>query len=379
MIEPAGKDQIFIRKLTDIILQNLSDENFGVKELAKESGMSQYVLSQRLYSVTGKTINQFIRETRLNKAMEMLQNEEVTASEVAYKVGFSSPTYFNTCFHEFFGYPPGKVKNPVFGINEEINSVQVTAKQEKKRPVWRTLMIFSSGILSVIILLYLVFNFFIKNSTSDPGMSLKNRWNSLIHKEEGNNTVKDIDGNVYHIVTIGTQIWMAEDLRTTKYNDGALIPYVTDNKEWNSHTAAYCYYDNDKKNKDKYGLLYNWFPTATGRLCPVGWHVSTSNDWETLIDYCGGWEKAGGKLKETDTIYWKAPNVGATNETGFTALGAGGRSHNGTFSNLRISSTWWCPPRCGDIITLSNDRTWVYVIESYAEEGYCVRCIKDKQ
>jgi uncharacterized protein (TIGR02145 family) len=379
MIEPAGKDQIFIRKLSDKILQNLSDENFGVKELAKESGMSQYVLSQRLYSVTGKTINQFIRETRLNKALEMLQNEEVTASEVAYKVGFSSPTYFNTCFHEFFGYPPGKVKKQVFGNNQEINSVQVTAKQEQKRHVWRTLMIFSSGILSVIILLYLVFNFFIKNSTYNPGVSLKNRWNSLINKEEGNNTIKDIDGNVYHTVTIGTQIWMAEDLRTTKYNDGALIPYVTDNKEWNSHTAAYCYYDNDKKNKDKYGILYNWFPTATAKLCPVSWHVSTLNDWETLINYCGGWEKAGGKLKETDTIHWKAPNVGATNETGFTAIGAGGRSHDGTFSNLRISSTWWCPPRCGDIITLSNDRTWVYVIESYAEEGYCVRCVKDKQ
>ena len=378
MTEPVGKDQIFISKLSEIILANIGNENFGVKELADQSGISQYSLSRRLYSITRKTINQFIRETRLNKALEMLQNEEVTASEVAYKVGFSSPTYFNKCFHEFFGYPPGKVKRPAFG-NEEINSVQVTAKQAQKRSVWRTLMIFSSGILSVIILLYLVFNFFIKNSTSNPGVSLKNRWNSLINKEEGNNTVKDIDGNVYHTVTIGTQIWMAEDLRTTKYNDGALIPYVTDNKQWNSHTSAYCYYNNDKKNKDKYGVLYNWFPTATAKLCPVGWHVSTLNDWQTLIDYCGGWEKAGGKLKETDTIYWKSPNVGATNETGFTAIGAGGRSHDGTFSNLKISSTWWCPPRCGDIITLSNDRTWVYVIESYAEEGYCVRCVKDNK
>jgi len=110
MTEPLSVDQVFIRKLTDIVLANLQNEDFSVTDLAHESGMSLYNLSRRLHSIRKKTVNQFIREVRLQKALEMLQNEEYTASEVAYKVGFSSPTYFNKCFHEFFGYPPGKVK-----------------------------------------------------------------------------------------------------------------------------------------------------------------------------------------------------------------------------------------------------------------------------
>jgi len=379
MSDLSGKDQLFIRKISEIIHANLGNESFGVKELAHESGISQYTLSRRLYSISGKNINQYIRETRLHKALEMLQNEEVTASEVAYKVGFSSPTYFNTCFSEFFGFPPGKIKKSGSGNNHEKNFFQVTAKPVQKRPVWLTFMIMASGIMSVLIILYFVFNVFIKNSTSDPPFSVKNNGEFLSTENNDNNTVKDIDGNVYKTVTIGTQVWMAEDLKTTKYNDGTLIPYASDNNEWKSYSAAYCYYDYDINNKEVYGILYNWYTTNTARLCPVGWHVSTLSDWEKLIDYCGGWEIAGGKLKETDTIHWKAPNIGATNETGFTALGAGDRSWDGNFSNLRISVSWWCPPRCGDIVSIANDRTWVYVIESSAGRAYCVRCVKDNR
>jgi AraC-like DNA-binding protein len=103
-------DQQLITRLTGIILENLRNEDFGVKELARLSGISRSVLNHRLYSILNKNINQFIREVRLQKAFELLQNEEITASEVAYKVGFSSPAYFNNCFHEYFGFPPGKVE-----------------------------------------------------------------------------------------------------------------------------------------------------------------------------------------------------------------------------------------------------------------------------
>ena len=119
MIEHLPKDQIFIRKLTEITLANLGKENFGIKELAHELGMSHYSYKSRLYAITNKTFKQFIREARLQKAFQMLQNEELTASEVAYKVGFSSPAYFNTCFHEFFGYPPGKVSKGVFDFGKK--------------------------------------------------------------------------------------------------------------------------------------------------------------------------------------------------------------------------------------------------------------------
>jgi AraC-like DNA-binding protein len=103
-------DQIFITKLTEIIQSNLEKENFGVNELARASGMTSSSLRRKLSSVSEKSINQLIREVRLQKAIEILQQQNATASEVAYKVGFGSPAYFNKCFHDFFGYPPGEVK-----------------------------------------------------------------------------------------------------------------------------------------------------------------------------------------------------------------------------------------------------------------------------
>ncbi len=100
-------DRDFVRKLTEIIEANLEDEKFGVKELAREAGMNYYQINRKVKSVAGKNLSKFIREVRLQKAMEMLHNESITASEAAYRVGFGSPTYFNHCFHDYFGYPPG--------------------------------------------------------------------------------------------------------------------------------------------------------------------------------------------------------------------------------------------------------------------------------
>jgi TolB-like protein/AraC-like DNA-binding protein len=160
MTEPAGKNQVFIAKLSEITLLNLGNENFGVKELARESGMSQYTLYRRLYSITGKTITRFIREIRLQNALEMLQHEEVTASEVAYKVGFNSPTYFNKCFHELFGYPPGKVSKGSFEIKEEIKRLQLTVQQGKKRGARLTLILVSSLFLAVSVIL--IYKYFIR-------------------------------------------------------------------------------------------------------------------------------------------------------------------------------------------------------------------------
>lgn len=156
MAEPLTTDQIFIRKLTDIILANQGNENFGVKELLHEFNMSQYSLSRRLHSINRETINQFIREIRLQKALEMLQDGSVTASEVAYKVGFSNPAYFNKCFHEFYGYPPGKVKKNVTESPKESMLNPVIAKQEQNKPYWRTLNLNLSGILFLIALILIV-------------------------------------------------------------------------------------------------------------------------------------------------------------------------------------------------------------------------------
>jgi TolB-like protein/AraC-like DNA-binding protein/Tfp pilus assembly protein PilF len=164
MSEHLPKDQIFISKLTEIIQTNIGNENFSIKELAYELGISHYSLNRRLFAITNKTFKQFLREARLQKALHMLQNEELTVSEIAYKVGFSSPAYFNTCFHEFFGYPPGKVSKEVFASANEINHIHVMENLKQKGPVWRTFLIISSLFFAVLV--FLVYIFFIKNSST---------------------------------------------------------------------------------------------------------------------------------------------------------------------------------------------------------------------
>jgi uncharacterized protein (TIGR02145 family) len=155
-------------------------------------------------------------------------------------------------------------------------------------------------------------------------------------------TVTDIDGNIYHTVTIGTRVWMVENLKTTKYNDGTSIPLVTDGAAWSNLTnPGYCWYNNDAANKNTYGALYNWFTVNTGILAPTGWHIPSDAEWTTLTTYLGGESAAGSKLKETGTTHWQSPNTGATNETGFTALPGGTRGIIGAFGAIGSFGHWW--------------------------------------
>lgn len=197
-------------------------------------------------------------------------------------------------------------------------------------------------------------------------------------------TMTDQDGNVYKTVTIGTQTWMAENLRTTKYNDGTAIPNVTGDGEWeNLSTGAYCNYNNTT-NTDTvatYGRLYNWYAVNTGKLAPKGWHVPTDAEWTELTDYLGGTSDAGGKLKETGTTHWNSPNTGATNETGFTALPGGYRGDNGTFYYVGGGGNWWSATESG------TDGAWYrgvgYDVSNVGrgsdnkELGFSVRCLRD--
>lgn len=158
-------------------------------------------------------------------------------------------------------------------------------------------------------------------------------------------TVTDFDGNVYNTVTIGTQVWMQENLKTTHYQNGDNIPNVPDNIAWgNLATGGRCYYNNDSvANASVYGVLYNWFTVNDSRsLCPVNWHVPTDAEWTALSDYLGGLSVAGGKMKEIGTAHWLDPNIDATNESGFTALPGGYRPHdNGIFEDIRAFGYWW--------------------------------------
>jgi uncharacterized protein (TIGR02145 family) len=203
-------------------------------------------------------------------------------------------------------------------------------------------------------------------------------------------TVKDIDGNIYKNVKIGTQVWMTENLKTMKYNDGTSITLVTDEKAWNALTTpAYCWYKNDAAaNKNKYGALYNWYTVSTNKLCPRGWHVPTNEEWRILTTYLGGENIAGGKLKEKGTIHWENPNTGATNESGFTALPGGERKYDGAFDNsgsnvgfFRSNGCWWSSTEQyafnAYYLRLYSSLSNVYNSLSVKQSGYSVRCMKD--
>jgi len=177
--------------------------------------------------------------------------------------------------------------------------------------------------------------------------------NPVLPEENGawivsDTSLRDPDGNTYPTVTIGNLVWTVENLKTTKYNDGSAIPLVSDSGESDGSTGwrkiatdAFCYFDNNEANKAKYGALYNWDAVNTGKLAPNGWRIPSDADWTSLSEFLGGASVAGGKMKHTDTTDWKAPNAGATNSSGFSALPGGYRDYNGRFQGLKGSTIWW--------------------------------------
>jgi uncharacterized protein (TIGR02145 family) len=155
-------------------------------------------------------------------------------------------------------------------------------------------------------------------------------------------TVTDIDGNTYNTVQIGTQVWMSENLKTSRYRNGGSIPYVVGNSDWQAlTTGAWSNYNHDAANDPIYGKLYNWYTTLGDTLCPAGWGVPTDDEWTTLTTYLGGESVAGGKMKSVGTTYWNDPNTGATNESGFSVLPGGYRNSDGSFGNFRNYAFFW--------------------------------------
>jgi uncharacterized protein (TIGR02145 family) len=196
-------------------------------------------------------------------------------------------------------------------------------------------------------------------------------------------TLTDIDGNIYNTVTIGTQVWMAENLKTTRYDDGTRIPLVTDNALWQRNSPAYCYYNNDSAAyKSVYGALYNWSAAVGLRdVCPQGWHVPTDVEWTTLTTFLGGESVAGGKLKESGIIHWLSPNAEATNEINFTALPGGLRIYNGGFNYLGLVGNWWSKSINNWYNPISRSMYAYYGYVFYhgydVYSGLSVRCIRD--
>jgi len=193
--------------------------------------------------------------------------------------------------------------------------------------------------------------------------------------------MSDIDGNVYKTVVIGTQTWMAENLKATKYKDGTAIPNVTDIIKWNSSTSgAYCWYDNNPGFKDVYGALYNGYTIDANKLCPANWHIPTKAEWDILSEFLGGTTVAGGKLKETGLTHWLNPNLGANNDIGFTALPAGGIIQ-GKNVKLNIQTFWWASTVYQtDLHTtkaVNYQNGTMAEGGGYPTDGYSIRCVKN--
>ncbi len=216
-------------------------------------------------------------------------------------------------------------------------------------------------------------------------ISISCKKNDPVSDQITSETVTDIDGNVYHTVIIGTQVWMAENLKTTKYNDGVSIPNVTDNKIWESLVnPAYCWHNNDMGFKTPYGALYNWYTVNTGKLAPKGWHVPTDDEWTKLINYLGGTNVAGGKLKEAGTSHWLSPNTSATNETGFTAIPNSSRSYAGTFFAIGNGAQWWNTTEyninnqvLAKFLKVGGSSGSILKGSGIKQQGFAVRCVKD--
>lgn len=197
----------------------------------------------------------------------------------------------------------------------------------------------------------------------------------------------DQDGNVYKTVKIGEQTWMAENLRTMHYQDGSPVPNITDRDTWYLSTVgAFCFYENDTLNKNVYGALYNWYVVADQRkICPIGWHVPSDDEWTLMENFLGGSKIAGMNIRETGLTHWLYPNAGATNLTGFTALPAGSRCYymNDNFLGLEYYCMWWTSSQHNTFTESAWYRACITfessLIRNYylKRVGFSIRCLKD--
>lgn len=217
----------------------------------------------------------------------------------------------------------------------------------------------------------------------------------LTFKNQAQTTVTDYDGNVYNTVTIGTQVWMKENLMVTHYRNGNAIPNVTNGSTWNNlTTGARCYYNNDSvTNKSVYGALYNWYSVVDNRnICPTGWHVPSDGEWNIMEKYLDAsvditdtlfvGTDIGGILKEIGTTHWDSPNTGATNSSGFKALPGGIRYDDGTYDMIKGWGVWWSLTAYDALFSwvryLTFDSTKIDRYYHYKTFGSSIRCVSDE-
>ena len=197
--------------------------------------------------------------------------------------------------------------------------------------------------------------------------------------------VFDVEDNFYRTINLENgQEWMAENLKTKLFSNGDSIESLILNNEWQvANTAAFSTYNESGTISETYGNLYNWFVTIDERnICPTGWHIPTDNEWTDYSDLLGGNGVAGGKMKIEDTLFWKAPNVGATNESLFSGLPAGCRYDGGNFANIEKYAYWWTSTQLDTQFGWYRSTNYLSdnLVKNYANKqaGYSIRCVKNQ-
>lgn len=208
-------------------------------------------------------------------------------------------------------------------------------------------------------------------------------FSSNYQEAKSESLVKDINGNLYKTIKIGEQIWMAENLKVTKYRNGDLIPQVQEENEWSQlTTGAFCLNEDIEDYKNTYGSLYNYFAIIDNRnIAPEGWHVPTREEWLELENYLGGQQYAGTLMKDIEPGLWQT-NIEASNNSGFAAIPAGGRGRLGDPSDVGYYATWWSSTNHDSLYAwhwgLHPDKNSTRRNPGHKASGFSVRCIKDK-
>lgn len=195
-------------------------------------------------------------------------------------------------------------------------------------------------------------------------------------------TVSDVDGNIYKTVKIGSQTWMAENLKVDHYQNGDLIAKIESPEEWYSlSSGAFCIYNNDLENKKVYGSLYNWYVVQdTRNVCPIGWHVPSEDDWRTLIKFLGGEMKAIKLMKEIGNTHWKYSDSGVNNSSGFTGLPGGCRTKSGKYHEITLLGYFWSttPKDINNSFRFCLGSSYSFpFLQNDNRNGFSVRCLKD--
>jgi uncharacterized protein (TIGR02145 family) len=204
-------------------------------------------------------------------------------------------------------------------------------------------------------------------------------------------SLTDQEGNVYKTIVIGTQEWMAENLKTSIYRNGNEIANVIDDSQWfGLTTGAWVYPYNESQYECPYGKFYNWYAVSDPRnVCPAGWHIPTYGEWNILINYLdpmavdGGnyFNLSGGKLKSTGLQYWNSPNQDASNQSGFSGQPGGFRLNGGSFENFGLSCYLWSATESitnnAKVLTMNSSYGSAGLIDFDKPAGLSVRCLRD--